>query len=299
MKTDVECLSCFMRQALRTVRLSQMNSEQEFQIFQKISTLISTMRQDISPVANARPFYDRIAELTGNTDPYAEIKQESNVRATEHLARLMDEMEKTADPLSLAVRYAIAGNIIDYGGKDVFDIAGFMESCRTQELVIDDIARLRNRIEMLSPGSRVLYLVDNCGEIVYDGLLVEILWKHGFDLTVAVKDGPIINDALTADALFAGLDRYAAIITNGTRCPGTVLEECSEEFAETFREADLVISKGQGNYESLSEEQREIFFLLTVKCSVAAQHLRNTANRDTFRLEGRGEMVVYCSEDRR
>ena len=112
---------------------------------------------------------------------------------------------------------------------------------------------------------------------------------------MAVKDGPIINDALREDALAAGLDRYARIISNGSRCPGTVLADCSPEFRQVFANADLIIAKGQGNFESLSEVDREIYFLLTVKCPVAARHMAQLAGMDEARLPGKGEMAVFHS----
>ena len=141
----------------------------------------------------------------------------------------------------------------------------------------------------------MLYLADNCGEIVYDRLLIEYLFRRGFAITLAVKDGPIINDALLEDALTAGLDRFARIISNGSRCPGTVLDQCSLEFRQLFASADVVISKGQGNFESLSDIDREVFFLLMLKCRVAASHMAELAAVARENLPGQGEMVVYCS----
>jgi uncharacterized protein with ATP-grasp and redox domains len=127
--------------------------------------------------------------------------------------------------------------------------------------------------------------------------VIEQLARQRFEVTVAVKSGPIINDALIEDAQTAGLGGFADIITNGTACPGTPLEYCSEEFRHRFEQADLVISKGQGNFETLSEVDRELFFLLTVKCKMVGKHLAELSGTDCI-LPGNGEMVVYHSGKR-
>lgn len=173
-----------------------------------------------------------------------------------------------------------------------------MERVRTMGLAIDAGSQMVERACRLPAGSKVLYLADNCGEIVYDVLVLRALVDLGLEVTVAVKEGPIINDALMADAFSCGLDRYARIISNGTACPGTPLASCSTEFLEAYRGADLIISKGQGNFETLSEtvavSKADIFFLLTVKCPVVGAHLARLAGKDPAELPGLGEMVLFA-----
>jgi len=124
---------------------------------------------------------------------------------------------------------------------------------------------------------------------------MEHLAKLGLHVTVAVKQGPIINDALYDDAVEVGLDKFCTVISNGTNCPGTPLRICSKAFINVFNKADLIISKGQGNFETLSEVNREIFFMLMVKCSVVGQHLAELTGKNYGELPGKGEMVVYRS----
>jgi damage-control phosphatase, subfamily I len=204
-------------------------------------------------------------------------------------------MTASASQLTTALRFIIAGNCIDYGAFTNVDILKALDRSRNSTFVVDHSTQLRDRIASLKQGATVLYLADNSGEIVYDCLLIEYLFRHGFAITIAVKDGPIINDALTEDALAANLDRFGRIISNGSRCPGTVLDQCSAEFRQIFASTDLVIAKGQGNFESLSEVDREIFFLLMLKCRVAARHMAELAEIDPANLPGQGEMAVYCS----
>ncbi len=295
MKIHGECLPCLLRQTLRTARLSHCSHDLQFRILQEVSLVIAGMDPTQSPPANALSVYRKIAELTGCEDPYYHKKRASNQQALQIVPGLRQEIQGTEQELLSAVRFAIAGNIIDYGAFETFDIDAALARSRSANLAVDHFAAFSDTLNRMTKASTILYLTDNCGEIVYDALLVEYLQRRGFNLIIAVKEGPIINDALVEDALEAGLDKYGRIITNGGRYPGTELTKCSPQFLEDFKAADLVIAKGQGNFESLSEVDRDIFFFLTVKCVVAAQHLAELSGVEPEKLPGKGEMAVYYS----
>ncbi len=297
MKTNIDCLPCLMRQALQTAKICTDSLEVQGKVLKSVAALIADCDLETTPPELAGQVYERIQSITGIEDPYAEKKNESNQLALSVLSSLREEIEEKNDieGAELAIRFAIAGNIIDYGAYQDFDFFAVLQKCRDVQLTIDHTTQLLDTIEKLPEGSEVLYLVDNCGEIVFDTLLIERLFAKGFKITVAVKEGPIINDALIADAYTAGLDKYAKIITNGTRCPGTVLQLVSEDFLSHFNTADMIISKGQGNFESLSEEKRDIFFLLTVKCAAAAKHMLEMTGAQGTILHGTGELVVFHS----
>jgi len=299
MKTHVECLPCLLRQALQVARLTLCSEYQQVHILQAVSSVIAEMDVGKSPPANATLVYSKIAEITGCEDPYYEKKSVCNEQALRIVPNLRQEIQGSEHELSSAVRFAIAGNIIDYGASETFDIEAALERSRSSKMAVDHFPHLADALRRLAKGSTVLYLTDNCGEIVYDSLLVEYLHRCGFDITIAVKSGPIINDALVEDALAAGLDKYGRIIPNGGRFPGTVLEACSSQFVDYFNAADLVIAKGQGNFESLSEVERDVFFLLTIKCPVAAEHMAELNGVHTDKLVGQGEMAVYYSGPRK
>ncbi len=300
MKTHVECLPCLLRQALRVAQITECSEKQQLDILQAVSLVIAGLDVMKSPPANARPIYHKIAEITGCEDPYYDKKRKSNIQAKRIVPSLRQEIQGTDHELLSAVCYAIAGNIIDYGASGTFDIEAALDRSRSASFVVDHFSKFANALQHLAIGSKILYLADNCGEIIFDSLLVGYLHRRGFDITIAVKEGPIINDALLEDALEAGLDKFGRIITNGGRFPGTELEECSTQFVEVFKTADLVISKGQGNFESLSEVERDnIFFLLTIKCRVAARHMAEICGVGTGRLRGKGEMAVYYSGSRK
>ena len=169
--------------------------------------------------------------------------------------------------LKTAVRLSIAGNVIDFGANTDFDLPRDIETILSQDFSIDHYQEF---CEVLDNAEHVLYLADNAGETVFDRILIEELHKP---VIYAVREKPIINDATREDALLAGVDEVSEILSSGCDAPGCILKFCSDEFLKVYRSADLIISKGQGNYEALSDEERPIFFLLKAKCRVVAQDI--------------------------
>lgn len=293
MKTALECLPCYLRQALQVAGISTDDVALQLQTMRKVAELTIAMDMERTPPENSVAVYRAIAEITGCADPYLALKQASNEQAIALLPQCRDIMTTSDNSLATALRFAIGGNIIDYGATYSFDVEQAMVRCLRVEYAVDNSADFLERLETMTEGDRILYLADNSGEIVYDLLVVKELADRGFLVTVAVKSGAIINDALFADAVACGMDQYATILENGTSCPGTPLESCSDELARTFQRADLIISKGQGNFETLSEVDAEIFFLLTVKCSVVGAHLAKISKTAKTELPGNGELVFY------
>jgi len=292
-KTALECLPCYLRQAMQVARLSTDNTDLQLEALQKVAQLTSGMDMAKTPPENSIAVYRALAEITGSEDPYAEIKKDSNRQALALLPQFAEMTEKAADSLAFALRLAIGGNIIDYGAMHDFDVDAALDRCLQVNYAVDDGALLLKRLRSLQGGAKVLYLADNSGEIVYDSLVIQELAGMGLNVTVAVKSGAIINDALMADARSAGINEYATVIENGTSCPGTPLERCSDEFLVAFNTADLILSKGQGNFETLSETESEIFFLLTVKCPVVGAHLAEISGTAAETLPGTGELALY------
>ncbi|TKB08026.1 DUF89 domain-containing protein [Desulforhopalus sp. IMCC35007] len=301
MKTSIDCLPCLLRQTLQAVRLCSSSEEMHEQVVRAVSLQIATMKIDTSPPVIAAKVYDTIRQLTGVDDPYKEKKQESNRLARALMPQLREELEgkPPRERLDLAIRFSIAGNIIDYGANADFDILRTLKKSRETVFVIDHGKSFYAAVANLNEESKILYLADNCGEIVFDSLLIEQLFATGAKITVAVKDGPIINDALVSDAYYAGLNNYAEIISNGGRYPGTSLADGSESFLEKYRSADLIIAKGQGNFESLSESDEELYFLLTVKCPAAAKHMQDISGYQGAGLIGKGEFALLYSPAKR
>ncbi len=166
-----------------------------------------------------------------------------------------------------AIRMAIAGNTIDWGPERPFDIEQEVIDSLVSDFAVCDYNRFKR---YLGDASEILYLGDNAGEAVFDRILIEEMKKPA---TFVVREMPVINDITFWDALAAGLDEVAGLVSSGVDAPGTLLESCSADFKRIYDNSDLIISKGQGNYEALSDEKRPIFFLLKVKCRVIARDI--------------------------
>lgn len=270
MHTALDCIPCFARQALEAARFVTDDPAVHERILRDV--LRSTAERDLAqcPPAVAQQIHRQLRTMTGVNDPYRAAKERFNTMALDMLPELYLKVRESADPLAMALRLAIAGNVIDLGANS--DI--------TEEEVRQGVHNVMNEPfdgdvnafrQAVNEAQSILYLADNAGEIVFDRLLIEQLPMER--VTVAVRGGPILNDATMADAEVAGLCDLVEVMDNGSDAPGTILDDCSERFRRRFAEADLIIAKGQGNFETLSEEAADIYFLFKVKCPVIADHV--------------------------
>ncbi len=271
MQSYLECIPCFVRQALEAARLVSGNEQACEQVVRRVLALAAEMDLDQSPPAMGGRIHRVIRQVTGKDDPYKEIKQKFNALALRLYPDLKRLIAGSVKPLETAVRLAIAGNIIDFG------VSSSLSTTEVEEVIDDsltadwDTSQIENFAAAVKEASRILYLCDNAGEIVFDRLLVEQLPCE--KITCVVKGAPVINDATMEDAEITGLTEVVEVTENGSDNPGTILETCSEGFRRRFDEADLIIAKGQGNYETLSDVDRNVFFILKAKCPVIARHL--------------------------
>jgi len=264
-KTYLDCFPCFLRQALEAARMAGADEERQRMMLDSTMALLRDVPLESTPPAIGNQVHRIVRQLTGNGDPYAAAKAESTREALRLYPRLRALAAEDGDRLERATRIAIAGNVIDFGPSADFDIEETLESVLYQPFAINDIAAFR---KALSGARSVLYLGDNAGETVFDRVLIGAL---GVPVTYAVKGGPIINDATLEDALAAGLDKMAEVVSTGSDAPGTILSGCSAEFRALYKQADLIMAKGQANYETLSAGGEQLFFLLKVKCPVIAR----------------------------
>ena len=286
MRIFLDCIPCFVRQALDSARLATDDERIHEQVVREVLRLAADLDMSQSPPAIGQQIHRLIRKLIDNNDPYRELKQRFNRLALRLCAELEERVRTSEDPLETAVRLAIAGNIIDLGVKtsiEESDVARTIRDCLTADFDNQQIEEFRNAV---SQAGKILYLADNAGEIVFDRLLIEQMPTER--ITLAVKGGPVINDATIEDAEFAGLTEMVEVIDNGSDVPGTILETCSQAFRERFEDADLIIAKGQGNYETLSDADKDIFFILKAKCPVIAGDLGCEV----------GEMILQRSKSR-
>jgi uncharacterized protein with ATP-grasp and redox domains len=233
-----------------------------------------------SPPELSKEVHKIIREITGSKDPYKKVKNKSNEMAKKDYLYLKKVVIESDDPLLMAIKLSIVGNVIDFGTTNRFNINDMIDNAINKDFDASSYPYFKH---VLKQSETILYLADNSGEIFFDKLLLEELVKQQKKITYVVKANPIINDALTIDANFAGIDKLAIIIEgdSGQRLssPGILLSYASKKFLEKFESSDMVLSKGQGNYEGLSNVNREIFFMLVAKCPLVAKDIKREISK--------------------
>jgi len=273
MKTYLECIPCFMQQALKAGKISAKDDKQIKHIFDEVGKIIPSFSMEYTPAEYGAEVYKIISEITGVKDPYKQIKDDSIKDAKKLIPYLKYVISKSDNRLLTAVRIAIAGNIIDFGVNETFSLKDDIEKILVQDFAISDFNYFKSAVKS---AKTILYIGDNAGETVFDKLLIEELGNK--KIIYVVREIPIINDAIYEDAVNSGLSEVSEIISSGVKAPGTILTQCNKEFLNLFKSSDLVISKGQGNYEGLSDVKRPLFFLLKAKCEVIAKDLNVKKN---------------------
>lgn len=265
MRTYLDCIPCFVDQALRAGRIATEDEKKLKGILDEVGMMLRDIPLENTPPETGMLIYDKVRKITGVFDPYKKLKRESTEKALALYPSLKSKVEQSNDKLLTAIRIAIAGNVIDFGPNKSFDIEEEIDDVLKKDFAIFDYDEFK---DYFGRTNEILYLGDNAGETVFDRILIEELKKP---VTYVVRAVPVINDATYEDAIQAGIDEVATVISSGTSAPGTILKTCNGEFKDAYINSNFIISKGQGNYEGLSNENRPIFFLLKVKCHVIAQ----------------------------
>lgn len=275
MKTDLSCIPCLLRQSVETVNLATNDKTLRTEAINAVLQYLEKIDYNVAPPALAKEVYSILHKITGNPDPYKDIKKRYNELVLQNYDKLRRIVYMDADPVMAAAKLAVAGNIIDFGIESIeIDVNKIFDQVHDSNFFINNFDQF---IEDLKTSRHILYLADNAGEIVFDRLFIEILQRFYPELalkfTVVVRGAPIINDATDEDARMVGLDRIAEIIDNGDNAPATILSNVSENVRLQYKQADIIISKGMGNYETLDEETRLLYYLLKVKCTLTSKRI--------------------------
>jgi len=271
-----DCYPCVLNQARSASRFAGLNDTQTHRILNTAEEWLRRSQTEPLLVQHiVRHIADAVIQESGQPpdfDIYADVKEKSNTLSMAHIGSLERRLAASDSPLDMGLQIAAAGNIIDFGAKNHGSIDMEQEINRLTEAVFAryDITPLR---EQLAAGTTLLYLCDNCGEIVFDMMFMKVLQRiyPSLNITAAVRERPIINDATLADAQSVGLDNVVTTISSGSVYPGTVMTETSGPFQRLFAAADVIISKGQGNFETLlPDADGRLFFLLRIKCEYMA-----------------------------
>lgn len=271
MKIARECIQCLARQAVEIAEEATKDVTMQEEIIKRSIKELGEMNFNETAPEIAFRMHSHAKSITGIEDPYESLKEQYNEIAEEIYQRIIEEswLEEAEDPFDMACRLAIAGNIIDFsvGLKlEPADILKSVEDSIKHPIFGTGIAALREAVEK---AKNIMYIADNSGEIIFDKFLLQRLPLH--KVTYVVKGGPIVNDATMQDAISTGVTELVRVIDNGHCAQGTILKDCSSTFISEFEKADLIISKGQANFETLSDiKDKTIFYLLRAKCSSVA-----------------------------
>ena len=280
MKTYLDCIPCFFKQALEASRLALASESIQKKVIDRVAKAILKFPLKLSPPHMGRIIYKIVIEETKDKDPFYYLKQKSNRLALKLYPKLKQKVFHSKDRLFVAVELAIAGNIIDFGVKNSLKVEEELKHFLKGNFNINfqhkkgafDYQKFKKDI---NTAKTILYLADNAGEIVFDRVLIEEIKRNWPDKKIfyVVRDKPIINDVLKEDAKFCGIDKIIPVISSGSDAPGTILKLCSASFLKLSKKSDLIISKGQGNFESLSGSKRPIYFLFRAKCPIIAEDI--------------------------
>jgi len=269
MRVQLDCFPCFLRQSIIALRLGTKDESLRETILKSTLDYIQNTDMSKPPAYTTTFIHKKIRQMLG-IDPFKEIKSEYNQIVLRLYPSLKTTIEKSLDPLWTSTRLAIAGNVIDFGIFTSVDIEGTIRKALNNQLAVDDYSSFKNAISI---ADKILYLTDNAGEIVFDRLLIETLIQLGKEIKAVVKGSPVINDSTMEDAEESGIIGVCDVIDNGSEAVGTILKWTSSAFQKVFNDAQLVISKGQGNFETLIGTEKKIFFLFQSKCNVVSKEL--------------------------
>jgi uncharacterized protein with ATP-grasp and redox domains len=273
MRTHVDCIACKVRQAADVIKNVTDNPIIQEKALKTMLDIISGLSFERSPVAIRRDVENVVKDILKVEDPYLKHKEFSNRIGKLLYPELKKIVAGSDNPLKAAIKLAVTGNIIDFGMFKYDEVTEdkvrkTVETAMDLPSTVDDSDKL---IERIREAENIWFIADNCGELFFDRVLLEEMTAE--KITVVVRGNPILNDATMEDAEYTGLTDMVRVIDDGYDAPALILEGCTPEVRYGFFRADLVIAKGQGNYEALSLVEREIFFLLMVKCNVVADDI--------------------------
>jgi len=289
MKLQSECVTCIIAQVKNVTNMFHLSEEARKAAMDDTHAYLAQANYEGCTPESMGELWQILLQHVGGSDPYAAIKSLCNQEAMKMLPETREKIARAKEPFTVALKYAIAGNLIDYGLEHPVSLEeqnAQIDAIAATSFSIDDSDNLRS---VLAQAKTMLYLGDNAGEIVFDKLLIEQIRAYYpmIDISFVVKGSAVLNDVTRIDADEVGMHEVAHVIDNGDASPGTVLPRTSEAFQRAFAQADVVLSKGQGNFESLSGVEKEnLFFLFTAKC-------------DTVCVEaGVPKLSIVCMENR-
>ncbi len=282
MNIKPDCLVCLFNQALKTTKLLNLDDKTSAKILFEIAKILPNYSLDFTAPQIAKDTYKLIEDITNNPDPLLKAKKEAIKEVKSFKPFLYEKISKSNDKLLTALKIAVVGNVIDFGAKKQFNLKETLENIFNTPFKIDNYLELKGK---LKKAKKVVIIGDNCGENILDVLLADVL-KSMFEIELFyfVRGKPIINDVTIKEAKNSDMPKFATIIDTGVPTPGYDLKYANEESKQIFNEADVIIAKGMGNFESLYKiTNRNIFYLFIIKCNVIANAI-NANEKDIILL---------------
>lgn len=267
MRTYPECNGCVLQQFTAEMNLLNLDLDTQTRMVKEALVYLGEAQDSATAPELSGQLHSMLRDHIGDTDAYAESKINSHQIAMGYQNDLRNLIDKGPDKFEQGIKVSAAGNSVDVIHAREYHLWDEVESSITQDLLGGGFAAFKQKI---TEAPYLLYLADNVGETVFDKVFIETL---DIPVIYAVKGGPILNDATLEDAQAAGIDQIAEIVETGSRSPGTILDQCTDEFRKIFDEAPLVLAKGQGNYETLDDHGDKIFFLLRLKCPLISREI--------------------------
>ena len=281
MKTSGKCIECFWRQAEITSGLVKLTAKAKKRLNNFLTRRLSVFDFNQPPVVFGKTIYGSISREAGIKDIFAKEKKKIEKHLIKFAPYLRRILCNSQDPLRLAARFCCAANAIDFGAGRIPDLRALLSKIRHSRLRVDDFSVFQ---ESFVKAKVILIIADNCGEAFFDRLFAEAMLKKrpGLKVYYAVRSAPIINDVLISDAKRIGINKVARLISSGCDYPGIIINKTSSYFKRIYRQADIVISKGQGNFESLSDRRKDIYYVFKIKCPTVSDFLALPLNSLLF-----------------
>jgi len=273
MNIDPACVECIINQSKRVADAIHADEKLSQEIVQAVEKMAPGFSFEQSPPEVAAAVYEKMAQIAGKEDLYDEVKRLSTEKAQAFIPYLQKEIADSAQPLLTATKVAVAGNVIDLAAEFAFDLNEELDKIFHTRFAVNDFERLQVRF---STSKNLLYIADNAGEHIFDKIYIQTILSlyPEISVTYMTRGNAIINDVTYEEAKEAGFDELCELVSSGVNTPGFVYDRANKASQEFFDNADLIITKGMGNYECLSDVEREnLFFLLKVKCNVVARSL--------------------------
>lgn len=267
-----QCIPCFYKQAMIVANMLKIDDAAKIKLMKGVSKVLSeVIDENSSPAKIATPVHNYVREFVGVKDPFAEVKKLSNDKILSLYNNFKRVVKDSENPLKMATVFAIIGNLIDYSLFEDINLEMIEEKVKTFKPGIFDFDEFS---DSLAKSERILYIVDNAGEIVFDKLLIEELCQQKKKVIIVAKEKPILNDATVGDVNYVSLSKLGKVLGIGNGDVGTIYPPKNDLLSKAFKTAQIIISKGQANFETLIDADRPIYFLFVVKCSAVADYLK-------------------------